>query len=51
MGRRIVIDASLVLSRAFLNLTGAAPQVYLLFLRKRRLVKLVRAGKKMGNRE
>jgi hypothetical protein len=45
MARNIVIDASLVLSRAFLNLTGAAPHVYLLFLRRRRLVKLGRTGK------
>ena len=45
MVSKIVIDADLVLSRAFLNLTGAAPHVYLLFLRRRRLVKLGRTGK------
>ena len=45
MVSKIVIDADLVLSRAFLNLTGAAPQVLLLFLRRRRLVKLGRKGK------
>ena len=45
MVSKIVIDADLVLSRAFLNLTGVAPQVLLLFLRRRRLVKLGRAGK------
>ena len=45
MVSKIVIDAGLVLSRAFLNLTGAAPHVYLLFLRRRRLVKLGRTGK------
>ena len=45
MVSKIVIDADLVLSRAFLNLTGIAPQVLLLFLRRRRMVKLGRAGK------
>ena len=45
MVSKIVIDADLVLSRAFLKLTGIAPQVLLLFLRRRRLVKLGRAGK------
>ena len=45
MVSKVVIDADLVLSRAFLNLTGMAPQVYLLFLRRRRLVKLGRTGK------
>ena len=45
MASKIVIDADLVLSRAFLKLTGIAPQVLLLFLRRRRLVKLGRAGK------
>jgi hypothetical protein len=44
MVSKIVIDAGLVLSRAFLRLTGVAPQVYLLFLRRRRLVKLGRTG-------
>ena len=42
MVSKIVIDADLVLSPAFLQLTGAAPQVYLLFLRRRRMVKLGR---------
>jgi hypothetical protein len=42
---KIVIDADLVISRAFLNLTGVASQVYLLFLRRRRLEKLGRKGK------
>ena len=45
MVTKVVIDADLVLSRAFLNLTGVSPQVYLLFLRRRRLVKLGRQGK------
>ena len=45
MVSKIVIDADLVLSPAFLQLTGAAPQVYLLFLRRRRMVKLGRKGK------
>lgn len=45
MVTKLVIDADLVLSRAFLNLTGVAPQVYLLFLRRRRLVKIGRKGK------
>jgi hypothetical protein len=45
MVSKIVIDADLVLSPAFLQLTGAAPKVYLLFLRRRRMVKLGRKGK------
>ena len=45
MVSKIFIDADLVLSPAFLQLTGAAPQVYLLFLRRRRMVKLGRKGK------
>ena len=45
MVSKIVIDADLVTSRAFLNLTGVASQVYLLFLRRRRLEKLGRKGK------
>lgn len=45
MVRNIVIDAGLVSSKAFLNLTGIAPQVYLLFLKRRRMVKLGKAGK------
>lgn len=45
MAGKIVVDAKLVLSRAFLRLTGIAPQVYLLFLRRRRLVKVGRKGK------
>ncbi len=45
MVTKVVIDADLVLSRAFLNLTGVAPQVYLLFLKRRRMVKLGRQGK------
>ena len=45
MVRNIVIDAGLVSSKAFLNLTGIAPQVYLLFLKRRRMVKRGRAGK------
>ena len=45
MVSKIVIDADLVLSQAFLQLTGAAPKVYLLFLRRRRMVKLGRKGK------
>lgn len=45
MVSKIFIDADLVLSPAFLCLTGAAPQVYLLFLRRRRMVKLGRKGK------
>ena len=45
MAGKIVVDKMLVSSRAFLNLTGIAPQVYLLFLKRRRLVKLGRKGK------
>ena len=45
MVSKIVIDADLVLSPAFLQLTGAAPKVYLLFLRRRRMVKLGKKGK------
>lgn len=45
MVSKIVIDADLVSSRAFLNLTGVAPQVYFLFLRRRRMVKTGRKGK------
>ena len=45
MVRNIVIDAGLVSSKAFLNLTGIAPQVYLLFLKRRRMVKRGRSGK------
>jgi hypothetical protein len=45
MVSNIVIDANLVTSKAFLRLTGAAPQVCLLFLRRRKMVKLGRKGK------
>jgi hypothetical protein len=45
MVTKIVIDADLVLSRAFLNLTGVAPQVYFLFLRRRQMGKGGRKGK------
>jgi hypothetical protein len=45
MVKVLVIDSHLVSSKAFLNLSGIAPQVYFLFLRRRRMVKTGRKGK------
>jgi len=40
MVTKIVLDADLVTSKVFLKLTGIAPHVLLLFLRRRRMVKV-----------
>ena len=45
MVSKIFIDADLVLSPAFLCLTGAATHVYLLFLKRRQMKKSGRKGK------
>ncbi len=45
MVTKIVLDADLVTSKVFLKLTGIAPHVLLLFLRRRRMVKV---GRRQG---
>ena len=48
MVSKIVLGADLVVSRAFLELTGVAPHVLLLFLKRRQMVKL---GRKQGKEQ
>ena len=48
MVSKIVLGADLVVSRAFLELTGVAPHVLFLFLKRRQMVK---SGRKQGKEQ